>query len=456
MKMATAKSGRRRMLREDTAAAVAFLAPSLFGFLAFVLIPVLFSLVMAFTNWDLTYREPFAFVGLDNFRSLLWGEESLQFWKYFLNTLYLMMGLPVSIAGSLALALLIHRPIRIGWGRAGRFWMGLVCLAVGAVVAWLLAGMGLADTAFWVAVVALTAGLGAWAGAVFFRTMFYLPHVTAGVAMFILWKNLYNPDFGLINEILRNFIGISVRTARSLPAVVSLSMEGLIAVAMLWAIVRIWRRAISESEGMSVWVLFRSILLTLAAVMAAGLLAAALWLLPAAGRVELPGWLLSVENLWGLSPERIALDWRFFGLGARDALVFMGIWMAVGGSNMLLYLAGLGQVPEELYDAAAVDGAGRWPTFRHVTWPALAPTTFLVLVISLAAGFQGGFEQARVMTGGGPAGTTVTLGYYIYLTGFQEFRLGMASAISWLMFAVVFGMTLLAWRHGRSVLDERA
>jgi len=233
-------------------------------------------------------------------------------------------------------------------------------------------------------------------------------------------------------------------------------MEGLIAVAMLWAIVRIWRRAISESEGMSVWVLLRSILLTLAAVMAAGLLAAALWLLPAAGRVELPGWLLSVENLWGLSPERIALDQRFFGLGARDALVFMGIWMAVGGTNMLLYLAGLGQVPEELYDAAAVDGAGRWPTFRHVTWPALAPTTFLVLVISLAAGFQGGFEQARVMTGGGPAGTTVTLGYYIYLTGFQEFRLGMASAISWLMFAVVFGMTLLAWRHGRSVLDERA
>ena len=82
----------------------------------------------------------------------------------------------------------------------------------------------------------------------------------------------------------------------------------------------------------------------------------------------------------------------------------MGMWIAAGGMNMLLYLAALSNVPKDLLDAAEVDGAGRWSRFRHVTWPQLAPTTFFIAIMSVIGGLQGGFEQARVMTNGGPAG----------------------------------------------------
>jgi len=129
----------------------------------------------------------------------------------------------------------------------------------------------------------------------------------------------------------------------------------------------------------------------------------------------------------------------------------MGVWTAIGGTNMLLYLAGLSNVPRELLDAAEVDGANRWARFRHVTWPQLAPTTFFISIISIIGGFQGGFEQARVMTGGGPAGSTTTLSYYIYNKAFQELDLGYAAAISWVLFAVIFTATALNWRFGKEL-----
>jgi len=131
----------------------------------------------------------------------------------------------------------------------------------------------------------------------------------------------------------------------------------------------------------------------------------------------------------------------------------MGIWIAIGGSNMLLYIAALSNVPQELYEAAAIDGAGRWATFCHVTWPQLAPTTFFIVVMSFIGGLQGGFEQARVMTYGGPAGTTTTLVYYIYTKAFEEFQIGYASAVSWVLFTIIFAVTLLNWKFGSKELS---
>jgi multiple sugar transport system permease protein len=165
-------------------------------------------------------------------------------------------------------------------------------------------------------------------------------------------------------------------------------------------------------------------------------------------------WLSSTRNLFGLAPEGFAMSWRFFGLGARDALNFMGIWVLIGGNNMLLYLAALTNVPPELYEAADIDGASRWQRFWSVTWPQLAPTTFFIVVISTIGGLQGGFEVARVMTEGGPAGTTTTLAYYIYIKAFQEFQMGYASAIAWILFAMIFVMTMVNWRFGSQALND--
>jgi multiple sugar transport system permease protein len=107
-----------------------------------------------------------------------------------------------------------------------------------------------------------------------------------------------------------------------------------------------------------------------------------------------------------------------------------------------------------LLDAADVDGANKSQRFKHIIWPQLAPTTFFITITAVIAGLQGGFEQARVMTQGGPAGSTTTLSYYIYNKAFQDLDLGYASAISWVLFAVIFIATALNWKFGRELEVE--
>jgi multiple sugar transport system permease protein len=121
---------------------------------------------------------------------------------------------------------------------------------------------------------------------------------------------------------------------------------------------------------------------------------------------------------------------------------------------MLLYLAALTNVPGELYEAADIDGAGRLARFWNVTWPQLAPTTFFILVMSVIGGLQGGFEMAKVMTGGGPAGATTTLSYFIYIEGFETVRLGFASAVAWALFAIILLVTLFNWRFGNQYVND--
>lgn len=133
---------------------------------------------------------------------------------------------------------------------------------------------------------------------------------------------------------------------------------------------------------------------------------------------------------------------------AKVAFIVMGLWAGLGGYNCLLYLAGLQGIPKELYEAAELDGAGWWRRLRHVTIPLLGPTTFFIAIMSIIGGFQGGFTQAYLMTKGGPAGSTTTLMYFIYQNGFEWFRMGYAAAIAWVLFLLVFGFTLITYRHG--------
>lgn len=133
---------------------------------------------------------------------------------------------------------------------------------------------------------------------------------------------------------------------------------------------------------------------------------------------------------------------------AKPTLILIGLWGAMGGSNMVLYLAGLQNIPPELYEAATMDGASRFQQTLHITVPMLTPTSFFIFVMSIIYSFQGGFESAFVLTRGGPAGSTTTLSYYIYNHGFVWFNMGYAAAVSLVLFMLVLVITVINWRFG--------
>jgi len=132
---------------KETIAAYGFLTPNLIGFLVFTSIPVLASLILSFCRWDALSGPP-VFIGVDNFIKLF---QDPLFWKYSGNTVYMMMSIPLSMAGSLILALALNQKLK---------------------------------------------------GIVVFRTLYFLPTICSGVAIYMLWKLIYNPDFGVINTMI--------------------------------------------------------------------------------------------------------------------------------------------------------------------------------------------------------------------------------------------------------------
>jgi multiple sugar transport system permease protein len=223
-----------------------------------------------------------------------------EFWNSFYNTCVLMLGIPLSMAASLFLACMVNRSLR---------------------------------------------------GIIVYRTLYFFPSICSGIGLLLLWRWIYNPDFGLLNTLL-SYIGING-----------------------------------------------------------------------------PDWLGSV--FW-----------------AKPALIFMGIWTGMGGTNMILFLAALQGVNPELYEAADMDGAGSWKKFWHITLPMISPTTFFIFTMSIIGGFQGNFNTVYVMTGGGPAGSTTTLSFHIYRNAYELFNMGYASSMALVLFGIVFVATLINWRYG--------
>jgi len=117
------------------------------------------------------------------------------------------------------------------------------------------------------------------------------------------------------------------------------------------------------------------------------------------------------------------------------AIVIMSVWAGFG-ANMIIFLAALQGVPTELVEAARLDGAGAWRVLWYVTLPAISRSTFLILTLLLIAAFQV-FDQAYVLTKGGPGNSTLTLVYYIYDRGFGRLEMGYASALSFLLFLII-------------------
>ncbi|MFA5143661.1 MAG: sugar ABC transporter permease [Candidatus Omnitrophota bacterium] len=294
-----------------------FILPNFLGFLVFTLLPVIFSLVFSFVRWDLLSAP--VFIGFSNFISLLgfhkegagWIANDPLFWKCFGNTLYLMMIIPLEIMASLIVALVMNHKMK---------------------------GMN------------------------FFKTVFFLPTITNGVAICLLWYWIYNTDFGLINTVM-------VNAGRAL----GIHINGI-------------------------------------------------------------PWLTS--TLW-----------------SKPSLMMMGLWIMIGGYNMILFLAALQGVPRELYEAAEIDGAGSWEKFWSITWPMISPTTFFVTIMAVIGGFQGGFMQAYIMTGGGPEYSTTTLEYLIYNHLYSWHNVGYAAAIAWFVFIVIFLVTLFNWRFGGKLVQ---
>ncbi len=298
-------------------AGLAFLAPNFTIFTVFTLLPVLFTVSLAFFQWD-PFSAP-RFVGFANFNQFL---ADPQFWYYLLNTCVFMLGLPLSMAGALFLAVVLSQKLR---------------------------------------------------GTIAYRTVFYLPTVTSGIALLLLWKMMFNKEAGLINVV-------------ALP------------------VVNLARAAFGDDPlAMS----------------------------------QMPDWLNDSVHLGGME----------FYL-AKPALIMMGVWGAIGGGTMLLYLAALAGVPPELYEASEIDGATRWQRFWHITWPMIAPTTFFIIVTGVIAGLQGGFEMAYLMTQGGPKGSTTTIGFHIFVKAFQDFQFGYAAAVSVFLFGIIAAVTAINWRFG--------
>jgi multiple sugar transport system permease protein len=493
--------GLNKNQRRSILTGILFISPNLLGFLAFTCIPLVASFVMAFTNWDLQQHNMFhtervRFVGLQNFFHLF---QDFQFWQYLGNTLFLMLVIPFGIAGSLGAALLLLKTPQEGYKGS---LLRLVLTLVSVVAAMMLTALGLGLSGFAVLLcglfgLVLTGGVAA--GTTLYRTLFYLPHFTQGVAIFILWKKMYEPQNGPINLYLNPLLAKVEAVALYLPSgysTVGLSLfVGLMVLLAGWGgrrMVRAWLDAElgSGSLGLGVGFMAVAFLITWHWLPHAGwqwfLLVAGggtgAWLtlgcrrgtrfektapFKGVGDALIGGFVLmtclllclglglALESLPGRAAVGLeAPGWISDYHWAKPSLMIMSLWAAIGSNNMILYLAGLSNIPPELYEAADIDGAGKWEKFRFVTWPQLAPVTFFIVIMSVIYGLQGGFEMARAMTEGGPAGATTTLSYYIYSEGFETGRLGYASAVAWVLFILVFGATLLNWRVGSRHINE--
>lgn len=170
------------------------------------------------------------------------------------------------------------------------------------------------------------------------------------------------------------------------------------------------------------------------------------------------GVVLSVLWMWMFNPQYGLINnfLAFFGLPgplwlqsarwSKPALALMSLW-SVGGGRMLVFLAALQGIPDQLYEAVDLDGGSWWHRFRHVTVPMLSPVIFLWTVIEVIFSFQI-FTEAYVMTKGGPLDSTLFYNLYLYFKAFDDFQMGYASALAWLLLIIILVVTAIQFKIG--------
>jgi len=283
-----------------------FILPWIIGFFLFTVGPLVASIRLSTLNWDML--SPAQYVGLKNYADLFANPD---FWYSLKRTgLYVCMAVPMTMAGSLAVAMLLNQKVP---------------------------------------------------GITIFRTIYYLPAVTSGVAMLTLWRLLFRPDSGAVDWFLQRNI------------VPWLSLDGGLHFK--------WIPLMAQSTG------------------------------------------------WLSNP-----DW------ALQTMVLLSVWGL--GSGMIIYLAGLQGIPEGLYEAAELDGAGVWRKFLNVTLPMLTPTIFFNLIMNTIGAFQS-FDQAYILSSGtgGPSRALLMYVLLLYNTAFQYLKIGPAAAMAWILFFIILVLT---------------
>jgi multiple sugar transport system permease protein len=268
-----------------------FASPFVIGVLVFWAGPMVYSLFLVTQDWNLL--NPPTFAGLRNILALF--DDPLVGTSLYNTAFYTFIGVPLQLIVAFSLALALNQGIR---------------------------------------------------GLSVYRVIFYLPAITPAVASAVVWVQIFNPEFGVTNHVMRFF---------------------------------------------------------------------------------------------GMRP----VQWLFEPALAKPAFIIMSIWAI--GPMMIIFLAGLQNVPKELIEAAAIDGAGMWQRFRHITVPLMSPILFFNLVIGIIGSFQV-FTSAYVMTRGGPQNATLFMVLYIYLSGFQLFKMGYATTLAWLLFWIIMFFTFLQFR----------
>lgn len=284
----------RRRLREEFWGYFFFM-PWLLGLIFFMGGPIVASLFFSFTEYNILGRP--TFIGIQNYAHALLGRDEL-FWSSLGRTVYYAgVSVPLGVIGSLVLAIILNQRLK---------------------------------------------------ATPFFRTFFFLPHLTPTVAMAILWVWILHPKIG--------------------PANYFLSIAGLPKL----------------------------------------------------------GWFTD-RNL------------------AIPSLILISLWAGIGGNRMMIFLAGLQGVPQELYDAAHIDGAGLWQRFRHVTLPMISPTMLFNMILGVI-GALNVFAMAFVATQGGPHYGTWFYALHLYRNAFEYFRMGYASTLAWILAAIMMIITFVQLR----------
>lgn len=275
-----------------------FLTPALSAIFIFFFLPVIAAFIISFTDFDIYTLGDFStlrFIGFDNYIKLF--QDDL-FWTALQNTfLFVILAGPLSIAVSLTAAIMLNSKL----------------------------------TKF----------------KSLFRLSYFIPVVTTLVAVAIVWRFIYHPNFGIINYVLSWF---------------------------------------------------------------------------------------------GIKP----IDWLGSPFWAMPSIVILSIWKNFG-YNMIIFIAGLQNIPEELYEAADIEGANGWQKFKSITIPMLAPTTIFISVITMIGFFQL-FAEPYIMTQGGPLNKTLSIVQYMYQEGFRWWNMGYSASIAFVLFFIIFVGTLIQFR----------
>lgn len=274
-------------MNKQSIAASLFILPAILGTFIFIVIPVFCSFGLSFAKWDLI--NPIEFVGFENYREIF--TEPL-FFKILLNTV--VFAFTTSVFGvtiPLVLASILNSKIR---------------------------------------------------GSEFFKTAYFLPFITPMIVIGIVWEWIFDPNIGLLANLLN-----------------------------------------------------------------------------------------------------IHINWLYDTNWAMPALIIVSVWKLIG-YNMIIFLSSLGAVSNSLFEAAKIDGANSFQTFKNITIPMLSPTIFFVVIITAISSFQV-FDLIYLMTQGGPLDSTNVLVYAIYKNAFEYFNVGKASAIAYVLFVIILVLTLIQW-----------